>query len=596
MAKITARAWTDGKDPHGRPYTDAIEHQLTVLPHGRLEVATGTAMVPRGGSTAFTEIALSLPASAVKSSGRLEIQVTPSAVGGILGSMEYLTGFPYGCTEQTLSRFVPDLAAVRLVKAGVLPASKSLKQDKLAAMIRSGLIRLGRLQNRENGTWGWWEHGGADPWMTAYALLGLSEAKVSLYEVPEHMLKQAQMAAGKIISGGSTDPNTAAFLVYALARSGNRDLPAVSANKASISSLGPEGLAWMILTCREIGIPSDRFVTALLRQTISDDESVHWNSSPNAAWNQSDVTATATAIMALAGVPKSDEIMERGMRWLMRMRSGENGWYNTRDTAWAVMALCAYISRHPADGINPGKVTLEVNGHPIETATLVSETGAASLHQYAAHLKSELLHTGANSIRLVRNGGGGMAFLSAQLKYVQEGEDMQRVAPILPITAHLGSAPATRGKTGGSAQSPFELSREYRRVSAHQSSRGWHIDTEATNDQLNEGDHIRVRLTINSPYEMQYVLIEDPYPAGCEINEKGDVDADTDWNFWYSNIDVRDTHIAFFARRLPAGKSVIEYNLRAKTHGSYHAMPAVIQAMYSHGMHAESAESRVMVR
>jgi alpha-2-macroglobulin len=595
-ARVTAKAWTDTTNQKGRPYTDAIESSLPVLPHGRLQISTGTAMIPGGTTTASAEIALTLPPTAVRNSGRLEIQLTPNAVGGILGSMEYLAGFPYGCTEQTLSRFVPDLAAVRLANAGVLPQSKLLQADRLSAMVRSGILRLGRLQNKDSGAWSWWEHGEPDAWMTAYALMGLAEAAHDSYPVPEHLLKQAQSAAQKMVTGGSVEPNIGAFLLYALAKSGNHELPVRSVQAATVTALGPEGLGWMILTCHEVGMAANRFVNALLSKSLSDDESVHWNPSITADWNESDVTATATAIMALSAVREHDDVTERGMRWLMRRRQGQSGWFCTRDTAWAVMALCAYVGRHPLSAAPAGKLTVTLNGRPLETNALINRSGAADGYQYVAHVKPETLTTGVNTLRLSRDGAGGVAYATAQLTYVQEGEDIQRIAPVFPITAHLGSAPASKGPSGGTPQAPLELSREYRRISAHQSSRGWHIDTEATNDQLNEGDHIRVRLTINAPRDMEYVLIEDPYPAGCEINEKGDVDSDTEWNEWYSSQDVRDTHIAFFARRVPAGKSVIEYNLRAKTRGSYHAMPAILQAMYSHELHAESAENRVMVR
>ena len=95
---------------------------------------------------------------------------------------------------------------------------------------------------------------------------------------------------------------------------------------------------------------------------------------------------------------------------------------------------------------------------------------------------------------------------------------------------------------------------------------------------------------------MDYVLIEDPFPAGCEVSERGSADEVVEWGYWYSSVDIRDSKIAFFARSVPKGVSVIEYNLRAKTHGSYHAMPTLLQGMYSPDMHAESAEDRVMIR
>ena len=96
---------------------------------------------------------------------------------------------------------------------------------------------------------------------------------------------------------------------------------------------------------------------------------------------------------------------------------------------------------------------------------------------------------------------------------------------------------------------------------------------------------------------MSYVLIEDPFPSGCEVTEHGTVDASADdWDHWWSSMDVRDDRIAFFARTLTKGKHVIQYNLRAQTPGSYHALPSLLQAMYAPETRAESAEAQVAVR
>ena len=75
-------------------------------------------------------------------------------------------------------------------------------------------------------------------------------------------------------------------------------------------------------------------------------------------------------------------------------------------------------------------------------------------------------------------------------------------------------------------------------------------------------------ITITVPEDLTYVLIEDPFPAGCETTERGtaaEEHTSGDWSFWWSHVDVRDTHIAFFARNMPKGKHVIEYNIRAQT-------------------------------
>jgi uncharacterized protein YfaS (alpha-2-macroglobulin family) len=93
------------------------------------------------------------------------------------------------------------------------------------------------------------------------------------------------------------------------------------------------------------------------------------------------------------------------------------------------------------------------------------------------------------------------------------------------------------------------------------------------------------------------VLIEDAFPAGCETTERGSAqEGNEDWQHWWSSTDVRDDRIAFFARRMSKGRHVVEYNLRAQTHGTYRALPAMLQAMYAPHVRAESGETRLEVR
>ena len=61
-------------------------------------------------------------------------------------------------------------------------------------------------------------------------------------------------------------------------------------------------------------------------------------------------------------------------------------------------------------------------------------------------------------------------------------------------------------------------------------------------------------------------------------------------------MDVRDDRIAFFARKLPKGKHVLEYNLRAQTPGTSRALPTVVQGMYDAGYHGESGATPLEIR
>ena len=98
-------------------------------------------------------------------------------------------------------------------------------------------------------------------------------------------------------------------------------------------------------------------------------------------------------------------------------------------------------------------------------------------------------------------------------------------------------------------------------------------------------------------------MIEDTFPSGAEVTERGTADEDVSESgrsggdaFWYDHVDVRDDRIAFFARKLPKGKHVLEYNLRAQTPGTGRALPASVRTMYNPTFRGESGTAVVEVR
>jgi uncharacterized protein YfaS (alpha-2-macroglobulin family) len=118
--------------------------------------------------------------NAVRNASRLEIAVAPSVAGPMLGALPPLIQFPYGCTEQTLSRFVPSIAAARAIKYLKLPAPEAAKD--LPAIVQAARSTLYSYQHRDGG-WGWWPDDDTDPYLTAYAVYGLSLAKEAGYEI-----------------------------------------------------------------------------------------------------------------------------------------------------------------------------------------------------------------------------------------------------------------------------------------------------------------------------------------------------------------------------------------------------------------------------
>ena len=52
---------------------------------------------------------IALPASYDPTQGGLTVQIDPSLAAGMRDGLDYLEHFPYECTEQTVSRFLPNI-------------------------------------------------------------------------------------------------------------------------------------------------------------------------------------------------------------------------------------------------------------------------------------------------------------------------------------------------------------------------------------------------------------------------------------------------------------------------------------------------------
>ncbi|MGH9940016.1 MAG: alpha-2-macroglobulin family protein, partial [Blastocatellia bacterium] len=85
--------------------SDGIELKLPVIPQGlKRTKGSAAAMTEEAGERTFT---LDVPADA--GARTLRIEAAPSIAGAMFGALDYLTGYPYGCVEQTMSRFLPNV-------------------------------------------------------------------------------------------------------------------------------------------------------------------------------------------------------------------------------------------------------------------------------------------------------------------------------------------------------------------------------------------------------------------------------------------------------------------------------------------------------
>jgi len=104
----------------------------------------------------------------------------PLASFALRVTLDYLTSFPYGCTEQTMSSFLPNVIVAQALKD--VPAAKIRASNDLDTKVQKGLDRLYAYQH-EDGGWGWWKDDKTDPFMTAYVVDGLTLAGRAGYQI-----------------------------------------------------------------------------------------------------------------------------------------------------------------------------------------------------------------------------------------------------------------------------------------------------------------------------------------------------------------------------------------------------------------------------
>ncbi len=108
-----------------------------------------------------------------------------------------LSRYPYGCTEQTISRAMPLIYAEQLVALGAEGERGDARQQVQEAVTR--------ILNRQSadGAFGLWREGdrNASPWLGAYTVDFLYRAKAAGYSVPYEALDLAYGALRNVASG-----------------------------------------------------------------------------------------------------------------------------------------------------------------------------------------------------------------------------------------------------------------------------------------------------------------------------------------------------------------------------------------------------------
>jgi uncharacterized protein YfaS (alpha-2-macroglobulin family) len=579
-------------------YADAARPRLTTGPDGTLLVHRYTApeIVGTGGQLtgedARTE-AIALPPKYDDRKGQLSVRLDPSLAAGMVDGLGYLEHFPYECTEQIVSRFLPNVLTYRALQE--LGLSDAELEAKLPGLVEEGLDKLYQRQHSDGG-WGWWYKGEGEsyPHLTAYVVLAMDNAREAGFTVEEDVIARGlRYLRGELMTARDIksyrEANLQAFILYVMAEAD--EVAQASEYTGDLhrerDKLSHYGRAFLALTLHLIGDEDARIDTLLSdiqNAAIISATGAHWEEADYDYWAMNtDTRSTAVILDALARLDPENGLIPNVVRWLMVARR-DGIWETTYETAWALVALTDWM-RVTGELKGDYDYAVWLNDEMLVGDHVTPETVDEPIKQEVA--VAELLAEARNRLTIGRGPGEGRLYYTAHLKVYLPVEEIE---------------PLNRGVI---------VSRHYSDPNCAEGLKCPEVQT------VEVGDVVQVRLSIVAPYDLYYVVVEDPLPAGAEaidpslattslVDQRPTLfrEAESDyvrefyrwWWSWYSRSEMRDDKVVLFADYLPAGTYEYTYTFRATQPGEYQVIPTNAREFYFPEVFGRSAGRLLTIR
>ncbi len=566
-ATITAKALTNEE-------SDALEMELPInIPGVKLAQSKGGSMAAGGAAGNSAAFDVTFPEKVEPGSRSLSIRVSPSIAGSLFGALDYLTSFPYGCVEQTMSSFLPNIVVKDAVRT--LNLKVDLDEAALQEKIRAGLDRLYGFQHPDGG-WGWWETDDSHPFMTAYVVAGLVQARAAGAQVRQDAIDKGVDWVKKDFRA---DPKLAvdlrAYLVYSLAVAGQADASMLGEIYSVRSRLSPYGMALLGLALEQAKDSRAGEIANALEKSVQQDQEQAWwpaNRDPMLDF-EADITPEATAYVAkfLSHQRSDSALLPKAAQWLMNHRDEGYWWSSTKQTAMVIYGLTDYLK--VTSELKPNlTATVFVNDKAVLTRRIDQ---AATLNPPDLILDESKLQRGLNHIRVTTSGEG-------RLYYSTRGE--------------YYSGDARLQKNGTTS---LNLLRDYFRLNPSKSGDRIVYDTVPLEGSVAAGDLIAVRLTVTGS-EWKYMMVEDPIPAGTEFVERDNLyeirNRPPWWAYSFTRRELHDDRMAIFQTFFPQGQQQYFYLLKVVNPGAFQMSPARVGPMYQTDVMATTESRRLEVK
>jgi hypothetical protein len=541
---------------------------------------TGTATAERLGDLAALR----------RDTGGLDVTVASTALVGLDAGVQQLIEYPYGCTEQIASRLLPLLPLRELAR----DMNIELPKNADAIVARSVADILGR-QRYDGGFAMWPESERSSPWVSAYALFVLHESKARGADVPAAALKRGVQYLRSELENESKKPRdlaAEAFLVDVLAVLGAPDsgyMDRLMARRSELPVFAKALLLHALATAKGPEAGQQALVRELensLHLTDSRAVVVENLGDEYAVLMDSNTRSTALVLRGLLEASPRHTLAASLVRGLLDARRGGT-WRTTQETAFALLALDAYRRAQ-----EPEAPSFSVLGWLGETQFLNAKLEGKSALAQAFHVPMGKL--GAGDLIFEKQGAGTL-FYQARLRYAR---------------AALPTEPLDRG---------FFVQKTQRRVDLGGMRQALETLPATTQRSFSGRDLVITDLVIVSPEPRDYVVVDDPLPAGFEavdsslatsvtwlaVPEGGMAGADDGYDAmahgellqtpWHRR-ELRDDRAIIYVDHMPPGVHHFRYLARATTLGRFIVGPTHVEQMYAPEVFGRTAGALVEIR
>jgi uncharacterized protein YfaS (alpha-2-macroglobulin family) len=608
--------------------SDAMEMRFPVLVHGMLKTDSYSGYV-RLDKDSYG-VTFNVPSERRVNESRLEVRYSPTLAGAMVDALPYLVDYPYGCTEQTLNRFLPTVVVQRTLQRMNLnlkdirdkrtnlnaqeigddkervkgwkrfDRNPVFDEDEVKSMSSAGVLALSGMQLSDGG-WGWFSGHGEHSWphTTAVVVHGLQLVKENDVLLPPNMLERGvewlkgyQAEQIRLIKNAQKKTNpykehadeTDALVYMVLVDAGAandemRDFLYRGRNELAVYAKAMFGLALykrnegekLAMILRNIDqfvVVDDENQTAYLRLPAGNR---WWH------WYGSETEANGYYLKLLARTSPKDEKTSRLVKYLLNNRKNATYWNSTRDTAVCVEAMADYLKFSGEDKPNMD-VEVWLDGKKVKEEHIDSKNLFTFDNKFV--LTGDAVETGKHLLEVRRKGTGPVYFNAYLTNFTLE--DFITKAG-LEVKVNRKYYKLTRSDKeekvqGSSGQVVGQRAEKY-------------VRTELKNlSVVKSGDLVEVELEIDSKNDYEYLIFEDPKAAGFEAML---VRSGYSGNDMGAYVELRDDHVSFFVRALARGKHSVSYRLRAEIPGKFSALPTRGYAMYAPELKGNSDEIKI---